>query len=58
MQGKIALITGAANGQGKAEAQLLASLGARVFVADIDEAAGKAVSDDIGYDMVIPEIAL
>lgn len=58
MQGKIALITGAANGQGKAEAQLLASLGARVFVADIDETAGKAVSDDIGYDMVIPEIAL
>lgn len=35
--GKVAIITGAASGQGAAEARLFAEAGARVIVADIDE---------------------
>jgi len=40
MQGKVAIITGAASGIGRATAVLLAREGAAVVVADIDEAAG------------------
>lgn len=48
MDGKVAIITGAARGQGEAEARLFAAEGARVVVADVlaDEAA--AVAADIG----------
>lgn len=38
--GKVALITGAASGVGRATASLLASRGSRVIVADVDEAGG------------------
>lgn len=47
LSGKVAIITGAASGQGAAEARLFAAEGARVIVADID-ARGQAVADDIG----------
>lgn len=41
-------MTGAASGIGRASAELLASQGARVIVADIDDGAGKAVARSIG----------
>jgi len=44
---KIALITGAAFGMGEAAARLFAREGAKVVVADIDEAQGSAVSSAI-----------
>lgn len=43
LAGKVAIITGAAQGIGRATAQLLASEGARVVIADRNEAAGRAV---------------
>ncbi len=48
LDGKVAIITGAARGQGEAEARLFAAEGAKVVVADVlaDEAA--AVAADIG----------
>lgn len=43
--GKIAVITGAASGIGKAAVLKLASEGAHVFAADIDEAGGRALAE-------------
>ena len=50
--GKIAIISGAASGMGKADAKLLASEGAKGVVADLNEADGQAVADDIGENAV------
>ncbi|USX56490.1 SDR family NAD(P)-dependent oxidoreductase [Lentzea sp. HUAS12] len=48
LTGKVALITGGANGIGAASARRLASHGARVVVADVDADQGKAVADEVG----------
>lgn len=48
LQGKSALVTGAGRGIGRAVALEFAREGARVLVADIDEASGRAVADEIG----------
>ncbi|MCO5397412.1 glucose 1-dehydrogenase [Ralstonia soli] len=45
---KVAIITGAASGVGKADALLLAAEGARVVLTDINEEAGQAVAREIG----------
>ena len=50
--GKVALVTGAASGMGRADAIALANEGARVVVADLNEAAGQAVVDEIGDSAV------
>lgn len=47
VEGKIALITGGAGGQGSAEATLLAENGAIVIVADLDEQGARRVADKI-----------
>ena len=47
LHGKVALISGAANGMGEAEAKLFAKEGARVVVADLLEAEGRQVVADI-----------
>jgi NAD(P)-dependent dehydrogenase (short-subunit alcohol dehydrogenase family) len=47
LSGKGAIVTGAASGFGRATALLFASEGARVIVADLDEAKGKETVQDI-----------
>jgi 3(or 17)beta-hydroxysteroid dehydrogenase len=48
LSGKIALITGAAQGIGKASAQLFAKEGAFVFVSDINDSLGQSTAKEIG----------
>lgn len=50
VQGKVALVTGAAKGIGQACALLLAKEGAKVVVSDLDRAAGEAVAAKIVAD--------
>jgi NAD(P)-dependent dehydrogenase (short-subunit alcohol dehydrogenase family) len=47
LDGKVALITGGANGIGAAVARRLAGLGVRVVVADVDADRGSAVADEV-----------
>jgi 3(or 17)beta-hydroxysteroid dehydrogenase len=47
VDGKVALITGAASGLGAADAEVLAREGATVVLTDIDEGAGEAVAESI-----------
>ena len=48
LDGKVAIVTGAARGQGEAEARLFAAEGARVIVADVLEEEGRAVAESLG----------
>lgn len=48
LDGRVALISGAARGQGEAEARLLVERGARVVVADVLVAEGQAVAGSLG----------
>ncbi|MDW3687441.1 SDR family oxidoreductase [Cupriavidus sp. CV2] len=48
VEGKIAIVTGAASGVGKEDALLLAREGARVVLTDLNEEAGYAVAREIG----------
>ena len=48
VDGKVALVTGAASGLGKADAERLVAEGARVLLTDIDTAAGEATAKALG----------
>jgi 3alpha(or 20beta)-hydroxysteroid dehydrogenase len=48
LEGMVAVVTGAARGQGEATARLFAAEGARVAVVDVIEDAGRAVAEGIG----------
>lgn len=50
MEGKVAIITGAAGGIGEASARLFAAHGARVVIADIKDDPGTSVAASIGLD--------
>lgn len=51
VQDKVALVTGAARGQGRSPAVRLAEEGARVIAVDLPEAAGRDVSRYSPYPM-------
>jgi NAD(P)-dependent dehydrogenase (short-subunit alcohol dehydrogenase family) len=53
LQGKVAVVTGAASGIGLASAEAMLAAGSRVVMVDRDEAALKALCDKHG-DAVIP----
>jgi 3alpha(or 20beta)-hydroxysteroid dehydrogenase len=48
LEGRVAIITGGARGQGAAEARLFAAEGATVYVTDVLTAEGNAVAEDVG----------
>lgn len=52
MQGKVAIITGAARGQGAAEARLFKQAGARVVLTDLAEEVGSALAKELGDDTI------
>lgn len=47
LKDKVAIITGASNGMGEADARLFATEGAAVVLTDIDEARGQTVAEEI-----------
>lgn len=62
LEGKIAIITGAARGMGESHARLFVSEGAQVVLTDIDAAAGTALASELGdcarfiqHDVADPE---
>jgi NAD(P)-dependent dehydrogenase (short-subunit alcohol dehydrogenase family) len=57
LNGKVALVTGGASGLGRATCEALAGAGARVVVADIDEAAGREVAASLDGDFVRCDVA-
>jgi NAD(P)-dependent dehydrogenase (short-subunit alcohol dehydrogenase family) len=50
LEGKVAVITGAASGIGLATARLFAREGATLFLGDVDEKAGRRVAEEIEAD--------
>lgn len=54
LQDRVALVTGAAGGIGKAIVQRLASDGAKVVLADIDESGANAVAAELGFPDLWP----
>lgn len=57
LDGRIAIITGASSGLGRASAELFAQHGAKVIIADIQDEAGRNVADQIGGEYVRTDVS-
>ena len=53
---RVVLITGGANGFGRATGARLAGLGARLVLADIEEEAGREAAEEIGAEFVACDV--
>lgn len=57
LEGRLALVTGAGAGIGEGIARRFADEGARVVIAELDEAAGRAVAENVGGIFVRTDVA-
>lgn len=57
MNGRVALVTGAASGLGRAVARALAARGATVVVADVDADGGERVAAEVGGHFIATNVA-
>ncbi|HEV7687008.1 MAG TPA: SDR family oxidoreductase [Acidimicrobiia bacterium] len=57
LRGRVAVVTGAASGIGRATAVRLAAEGASVVVADVDAAGGRRVADEVDGRSVVLDVA-
>ena len=58
IQGRIAVVTGAAAGIGRAVASALAAEGAAVVVGDVDNDEGRRVAEEVGGRFVQADVLL
>jgi 3alpha(or 20beta)-hydroxysteroid dehydrogenase len=56
LDGKVAIVTGGARGQGEAEVRLFAAEGAKVVVGDVLADAGRALADELGDSVVFTRL--
>lgn len=56
LEDKVALVTGAASGLGKAIAKLFVQQGATVTITDIDEQTGQVVANEIGAKFLLQDV--
>lgn len=57
VEGKVAIVTGAASGLGEADAELLVQHGAQVIITDLNQEAGAAVAERIGATFIAQDVA-
>lgn len=57
VEGKVAIVTGAASGLGEADARLLAAEGARVVLTDIDDETGRQIAAEIDAEFVHQDVS-
>jgi 3(or 17)beta-hydroxysteroid dehydrogenase len=57
VQGKVAIVTGAASGLGEADARMLAAEGASVILTDLNDAAGKEVARELSAEFIHQDVS-
>jgi NAD(P)-dependent dehydrogenase (short-subunit alcohol dehydrogenase family) len=58
LRDKVVIVTGGASGLGRATARALAEAGSRVVIADVDEAGGEAVAQEVEGEFVRADVSV